>query len=90
MNDSKNIKYFFSSFKCNSGWQNTGLCCCNCKNQIELFKHPWNTINKGPCSESTNFYVCILQHNINKDNRGTLFEFKHGFCEMHKSKFKTC
>jgi len=78
-----NYRYFFSKLKCNKGWKNSGDCCCNCRNKIELFKHPWNEINKGPCTEPTGFFACIVEHDMNKNNKGTLFEFKHGFCELY-------
>jgi hypothetical protein len=52
----------------NKGWKNSGDCCCNCKNQIELFKHPWNEINKGSCIESTGFYACIVENEKNKSS----------------------
>lgn len=71
--------------KCDKGWH-SGECCCNCKNQIELFKHPWNKINKGACSETTNMYACIVQHDCDQTNTGIIFEKQHGFCEMHVPK----
>jgi hypothetical protein len=69
------------SVKCNND-----ECCCICKNQIELFKHPWNKINKGSVTDSTNMYVCIVEHNIDKTNKGILFEKKHSSCELHQPK----
>jgi len=60
-----------------------GDCCCNCKNQIELFKHPWNSINKGKVSESTGMYVCIVEHICSDNNKGMIFEQQHGMCELH-------
>ena len=71
--------------KCDKGWH-TGDCCCNCKSQIELFKHPWNTINKGNIKESTGMYACILQHDCDGTNTGIIFEKKHGYCELHLPK----
>lgn len=61
-------------------------CCCTCKNQIELFKHPWNKINKGTCSDTTNMYACIVAHDIEKTNTAIIFENKHGSCELYQPK----
>lgn len=69
--------------KCDKGWH-TGECCCNCKNQIELFKHPSNKVNKGAISESTGMYACIAQ--FDGEQEGVIFEKHHGFCEMHVPK----
>jgi len=66
---------------CDKGYKTD--CCCNCKSQLELFKHPWNKINKGACSESTNMYACIVQFDDTKEQKAILFEKKHGMCEMH-------
>jgi len=59
--------------KCDKGWH-TGECCCNCQNQLELFKHPWNKINKGRVTESTNMYACIVAHDIDNLHTGIIFE----------------
>ena len=69
---------------CDKGYKNN--CCCGCKYQLELFKHPFNNINKGKCTESTNMYVCIVEHDLKRNNKSTLFENKHGICEMHVKK----
>ena len=71
--------------KCDKGWH-TGDCCCNCKNQIELFKHPWNKVNKGAISESTGMYACIVQFDCDGEQKGVIFEKQHSFCEMHVPK----
>ena len=70
---------------CEKGWH-TGECCCNCKNQIELFKHPWNKVNNGAISESTGMYACIAMYNMDQEQKAILFESKHGFCELYVSK----
>ena len=64
-------------------------CCCGCRNQIELFKHPANNIHKGPISESTKMYACIVQLDCEEEQRGIIFEGKHGACELYISKQKT-
>jgi hypothetical protein len=71
--------------KCNQGWRN-GECCCNCKNQIELYKHPMNKKFKGRITESTGMYACLVQWDIDRENKGVLFEKQHGFCEMYQPK----
>ena len=73
------------SLKCDKGETN-GNCCCNCSNQIELFKHPWNTINKGSITESAGLYACIALHDCDGNNKGIVFEKKHGSCELHVPK----
>ena len=67
--------------KCEKGYK--GMCCCNCKNQIELFKHPWNKVNRGKVSDSTEMYACIAQFDCDNVRKGVLFESKHGMCEMY-------
>ncbi len=62
---------------------NNGDCCCNCKNHIELFKHPWNDSNKGSVSESTKMFACIVEHDVDNNHKGILFEFEHGYCELY-------
>lgn len=64
----------------------TAECCCVCKNQIELFKHPLNEKIKGSINESTGIYGCILLYNMDNVQKGILFEQKHGSCEMHVPK----
>jgi hypothetical protein len=71
--------------KCIEGWHD-GSCCCNCKNQIELFKHPWNKLNKGSIFETTGMYACIAQFDCDNEYKGIIFEKKHGMCKMHVPK----
>lgn len=73
--------------KCDIGWSGgNGSCCCNCKFQLELSKHPWNKINKGNVTESSDMYACIAQHYIEEKYKGTIFEEKHGMCEFHEKR----
>jgi len=60
-----------------------GDCCCNCMNQITLYKHPWNTINKGSTSEESGLYACISRHACDDNRKGEVYESKHGCCELH-------
>lgn len=74
---------------CDRGWHD-GSCCCNCINQIELFKHPWNIKYRGKTSETTNLFVC-KPHQIeefSEKRKGILMENNHGFCELWKSRKK--
>ena len=64
-----------------------GKCCCNCGNQVELFKHPGNTQKqfKGYASESTGLYACICRFDEPEKvphPHGIVFEDKHSVCEM--------
>lgn len=72
--------------KCNdpSAWHD-GQCCCNCANQIELFKHPWNTQFNGAISESTGIYACVVRLDCDGERKGIIFEKKHGYCELYWS-----
>ena len=71
--------------KCDKGW-NTGECCCNCANKIELYKHPWNKVNKGPSTENSKIFACIANHDCNKNQKGTICEWEHSFCELYKER----
>lgn len=67
---------------CDNGYK--GMCCCNCKHQIVLHKHPWNKdFGKGSITEQCG-YVCIEPtiHQVN----GIYFDQPHGMCECHESK----
>lgn len=66
---------------CDKGHE--GMCCCGCKYQLELFKHPWNKENKGSISESTGMFVCTIFHNMDNSYKGIIYETGHGMCEMH-------
>ena len=57
-----------------------GRCCCNCKYQKIATAHPWNKNEqiKGPVTKAL-AYACTTP----ELERVTLFDFKHGMCEMH-------
>lgn len=67
--------------KCDKGYK--GNCCCNCSNQFELMKHPWNKDKKlkGSISKSTGYYACIVQ--LEEETMSILYDNKHGCCELH-------
>lgn len=60
-------------------------CCCNCKNQLELFKHPWNIVNKGSILDSTKMFACIVPFDMDSKRRAIIFEKEHGECELYIS-----
>lgn len=68
--------------KCDKGYK--GDCCCNCDNQIELFRHPGNKYPRyeGSILNSCDLFVCMA---FGK-HKGVIFEDKHGCCEMHQIK----
>ena len=71
--------------ECDKGYK--GYCCCNCKQQLELFKHPWNEGKyKGSISDSTKLYVCTTFHAQDKNYKGVLSDREHGMCECHISR----
>lgn len=73
--------------KCDKGRH--GACCCNCKNQLVVTKHPWNKSRrfKGAASELTGLYVCKAFNDMDKNEfRASSFENKHGSCELHEYK----
>ncbi len=70
--------------KCDKGWHD-GSCCCNCKNFIELFKHPCNTEHKGKFTERAGFHACIVQLDCDGERKGTIYDHDHGYCELHIS-----
>lgn len=69
---------------CDKGYQ--GSCCCNCKHQLVLLRHPWNNIFKGSISEETGLYACKIFHEIDKNRKAVVYESKHGSCENWESK----
>lgn len=70
--------------KCGKGFM--GRCCCNCKNQLVITKHPWNKSRrfKGNISEHTGLYVCQVFNDMDQsEKRACALENKHGSCELH-------
>jgi len=54
-----------------------GQCCCHCKRQIKIMKHPWNKgEGKGRMSEVMG-YGCL------KVEEAIFFEKEHGMCECY-------
>ena len=74
--------------KCEKGFSKEyGTCCCNCKYQKKLFKHPWNSnYGKGRISEQMGF-VCTVGFSEDGDTETTVYyELEHGMCEMWQEK----
>ena len=55
-------------------------CCCDCKYQHKVYKHPCNQneFSKGSITELMG-YICMLF-----DNGGIFFEQEHSFCEGYE------
>ena len=69
--------------KCRFGWHD-GSCCCNCKNQFKLMKHPTNKeFGKGSILEQCG-WVCTVKFDSNEDREVIFFDNKHGMCEMYQ------
>ena len=69
--------------ECTEPGSHQGQCCCNCKWQKPLVKHPWNTIPlfKGRISEQI-AWVCVTP----EIECAMVSEDKHGCCEVHDYK----
>lgn len=61
-------------------------CCCNCKNQIEIMRHPNNKISggrmKGPVTKIAG-YGCKA---VYEGEKIVFFETAHSMCELHQFK----
>lgn len=73
---------------CFEGWSEEngnkrGTCCCNCRHQLPIVGHPWNTnpFTKGRITEIIG-YGC----NMPETDRVVMFDKKHGMCEVHQFK----
>lgn len=73
---------------CYEGWamkdgNSSGRCCCNCRYQHYIVRHPWNKNiwSKGRITEAMG-YGCV-----SPEMEGIVFfDAKHGMCEMHNWK----
>jgi hypothetical protein len=60
-----------------------GICCCNCKHQTVLYKHPWNkNFGKGKCTEVCG-YACTVNPDGSMNQKASFSDDKHGLCELH-------
>ena len=64
-----------------SEWKDS--CCCNCRYQRTIKKHPWNDgAGKGSISEAMGFGCQPPEF----DQRTVIFfDSGHGLCEMHEA-----
>ncbi len=68
---------------CDLGYK--GQCCCNCKHQIQLRKHPFNSgFGSGSIMDVCG-WVC-LGPELTGGTSGIYFEKEHGLCEMYTLK----
>ena len=77
---------------CYKGWAKedgnmSGRCCCNCQHQVEIMRHPWNTMvggrMKGPVSQNAGWGCSSPDASPGKV---IFFEDAHGVWEVHKWK----
>ena len=60
-------------------------CCCNCKHQLKIMKHPWNKIVGNGHMSDIMGYGCTAAINLisNMEDRKIIFtESEHGLCEF--------
>jgi hypothetical protein len=57
-----------------------GRCCCNCSNQVKVFKHP---LNKG---EAKGGILDLLGYGCKAYGDVIFMDRKHGMCEEHNFK----
>jgi hypothetical protein len=64
-----------------------GKCCCNCKNQLKLMKHPMNVVlGEGSITEQLG-WVCAAQFEDGSNEGESYFmDNEHGMCEFYKPK----
>lgn len=67
--------------KCAQGWHD-GSCCCNCKHQIELRRHPMNSGFGEDSIMDKCGWVC-LNPELTEGKSGIYFDKQHGMCECH-------
>ena len=60
-------------------------CCCECKFQHKVFKHPWNQNEyaKGSILDQMGF-ICLIPG----DRGGTFIDREHSMCEEYTPKDK--
>jgi len=54
-------------------------CCCNCISQIEVKLHRANTL----LFQTGIMYVCSIEHELDRNYKGTYSNLKHGLCELY-------
>ena len=83
--------------KCHKGWaylefNKEGHCCCNCKHQKKLMKHPCNEPQfSGSCAtqcasdKGTPLFVCAVPDAL---DHAYLSTDEHGMCEMYTERLE--
>lgn len=63
-----------------------GRCCCNCKHQRVIMKHPWNLgAAKGKATESMGFGCAVPEFDLVDGRKTIMFmDREHSLCEMHE------
>lgn len=82
--NSNDAKPVLSAVQCEQGYK--GDCCCNCRFQVKINKHPINPdYAKGSISETFGYgcEVFRLLKDGSNDNQIIFSENIHGMCEMH-------
>lgn len=74
---------------CYKGWKlkdgnSSGRCCCNCQFQLPGIGHPWN--KKEWMKRSPPYKIIAFVCAAPGMESATLFDNKHGMCEMHEWK----
>lgn len=77
--------------ECYEGWTTSGntkgRCCCNCKWQVPIVGHPWNTGEMHGSIRQIKGYGCTVPISDTPSEKVIVFfEFKHSMCEMHDPK----
>ena len=73
--------------KCDKGYR--GDCCCNCKFQVKINKHPSNIgFSDGSILETLGYGCEVFKYLEEKDYSNTVIfmNSEHGMCEMHQDK----
>ena len=76
-----------SAVQCEHGYM--GSCCCNCKFQVKINKHPINPdFAKGSIKETFGYGCEVFRflEDGSNDNQIIFSKSIHGMCEMHVRK----
>lgn len=67
---------------------NKEMCCCNCINQLIVYKHPANNsvFSKGSISEYFGYACKANISELINNNEIIFFDEKHGMCEHFELK----
>ena len=63
-------------------------CCCNCKNQVVIGKHPWNKgVGKGRVTDIMGYGCAVAYIELQEVKPPIIFmDRRDGMCEMHEFK----